>query len=216
MESSSTPKKSPKVYSISRRFSYALVGVVTLLLVAFASVAIFINITRLNTELENRLDNALHLARISLPKPLWNLDGDIVADFVKSLFLDESVVFARALWTHQVVSTRARKDFEGKDFSYFERSPEFAARASEILFEGSKVGTIQIAVSREKIRKELVWNISGIVALTLLMIGAISLTSILITRRYIARPLLKLQDSATQIAQGDLEASIDTASADEI
>ena len=64
--------------------------------------------------------------------------------------------------------------------------------------------------------KEIFLNILGIVALTILIIAAISLTSIVITRRYIARPLLKLQNSAALIAGGNLEATIDTTSQDEI
>ena len=64
--------------------------------------------------------------------------------------------------------------------------------------------------------RELYINILAIIVLTLLIIASISLTSIAITRRYISRPLLKLQQSATQIAGGDLEAPIDTDGRDEI
>jgi hypothetical protein len=39
MEERSSQNKSPKVYSISRRFIYAFNGVVILILVVFASVA---------------------------------------------------------------------------------------------------------------------------------------------------------------------------------
>ena len=43
MPNNSSPETTPKVSSISRRFSYALIGVVTLLLIAFAAVGIFFN-----------------------------------------------------------------------------------------------------------------------------------------------------------------------------
>src|SRR5207249_539490 len=42
------------------------------------------------------------------------------------------------------------------------------------------------------------------------------LTSMVITKRYISRPLSTLQHSAALIAQGNLEAAIDTRSRDEI
>jgi signal transduction histidine kinase/DNA-binding response OmpR family regulator/HAMP domain-containing protein len=87
---------------------------------------------------------------------------------------------------------------------------------ADIFHDGSNVGTLQLAMSRESIKKELVFNILGIIALTILIIVAISLTSIVITRRYISRPLLALQHSAGLIARGDLEAAIDTSSRDEI
>ena len=82
-------RPSPRARSISRRFSYAFIGVVTLFLLIFAGTAIFVNSARINAELEKRLDNALKLSYISLPAPLWNLDNDIVDDFVQALFLDE-------------------------------------------------------------------------------------------------------------------------------
>jgi signal transduction histidine kinase/CheY-like chemotaxis protein/HAMP domain-containing protein len=49
-----------------------------------------------------------------------------------------------------------------------------------------------------------------------LSIGAIAATSIVITRRSIARPLARLQESAGMIARGNLDAPIDTAHEDEI
>jgi signal transduction histidine kinase/HAMP domain-containing protein len=216
MQNGSPTKPSPKVSSISRRFSYALIGVVTLMLVGFAAFAVFFNVSKMEGELEQRLNNSLELAQISLPKPLWNVDKDIVRDFVKSLFLDKSIVYAKVLWGNLVITERKHEKFQDKDFSYFESSSTFIARTSDIIYVGQKVGTIQLVMSREIIKKELVVNISVIVNLTLVIIAGISVTSVFITRRYISRPLLELQNSATAIAQGDLEAFIDTSSSDEI
>ena len=186
------------------------------MLVGFAAFAIFFNISKMEGELEERLNNSLELAQISLPKPLWNVDKDIVRDFIKSLFLDKSIVYAKVLWGNLVITERKHEKFEQKDFSYFESSSTFIAKTSDIVYAGQKVGTIQLVMSREIIKKELIVNISVIVNLTLVIIAAISVTSVFITRRYISRPLLELQNSATAIAQGDLEALIDTSSSDEI
>jgi signal transduction histidine kinase len=216
MQNGSPTKPSPKVSSVSRRFSYALIGVVTLMWVGFAAFAIFFNVSKMEGELEQRLNNSLELAQISLPLPLWNVDHDVVKDFVKSLFLDKSIVYAKVLWGNLVITEKKHEKFAQKDFSYFESSSTFIARTSDIIYAGQKVGTIQLVMSREIIKKELVVNISVIVNLTLVVIAGISVTSVFITRRYISRPLLKLQDSATAIAQGDLEAFIDTSSTDEI
>ena len=216
MQNGSPTKPSPKVSSISRRFSYALIGVVTLMWVGFAAFAIFFNVSKMEGELEQRLNYSLELAQISLPKPLWNVDHDIVRDFVKSLFLDKSIVYAKVLWGNLVITEKKHEKFAQKDFSYFESSSTFIARTSDIIYAGQKVGTIQLVMSREIIKKELVVNISVIVNLTLVVIAGISVTSVFITRRYISRPLLELQNSATAIAQGDLEAFIDTSSSDEI
>ncbi|MGD8923304.1 MAG: ATP-binding protein [Syntrophobacterales bacterium] len=206
----------PRFRSISRRFSYALIGVVTLMLVGFASFAIFFNVSKTEGELVERLNSSLKLAEISLPLPLWNIDHDVVKDFVKSLFLDKSIVYAKVLWGNLIITERKHNKFQQKDFSYFESSPKFIAKSSDIEYEGQKVGTIQLVMSREIIKKELILNISVIVNLTLFIIIGISATSIFITRRYISRPLMKLQQSAALFAQGDLEAPIETGSSDEI
>jgi len=211
---SSTPAS--KIRSVSRRFSYAFIGVVTLILILFAGTAIIIDSSRINAELEKRLDNALKLSYISLPAPLWNLDNDVVDDFIEALFLDESIVFVEVVWGNQVISKRIREKFQKKEASYFRQSSQFIDKISNILYEGNKVGTIRLAMSRESVKKELIVNILGTIALTILIIVAIAITSLIITKRYISRPLLKLQESASLIAHGDLDTFIDKSSSDEI
>ena len=95
MQKAFSSKTSHKVSSISRRFSYALIGIITLLLIAFAAVVIFFDINRIEREMEKRLDNAIMFAENSLPIPLWNLDYMVVNDFVEALFLDESIVYIK-------------------------------------------------------------------------------------------------------------------------
>ena len=46
-----TPSKTfPKESSISHRFSYALIGVITLLLIVFAAVVIFVDVNKIENE----------------------------------------------------------------------------------------------------------------------------------------------------------------------
>jgi methyl-accepting chemotaxis protein len=205
-----------KIQSISRRFSYALVSIVTVFLFAFAAIAILLNMTRIDDDLEARLDSALKLAQISLPTPLWNLDNNVVEDFIGAQFLDEDMVYAKVLWGDQIVNERKSPRFSEQNFSSPEKFSHFINRSSEILYEGSKVGTVQIVFSRDRVKKQLLLQIYGIIALTVIIIVAVSLTSITITRKYISRPLWKLQESASLIARGDLDSSIDTGSSDEI
>jgi PAS domain S-box-containing protein len=226
MNSVPSHQDSAKARSIGRRFSYAFIGVVTLLLLGFATTVIFFNIARVDTELNNRLDNASMLAKISLPTALWSFDYDTVNDFVRALFLDKSIVYAKVLWgisrqtglstELQIITERKRNEYQQKDFEYFRNSSEFIAATSAIVHDGEFIGEIQLVISRQNVKQELLLNVLGIVTLTTLVIIAISLTSIVISRRYITRPLMKLQHSAALIAQGDLEAPIETGSGDEI
>jgi len=221
MYNASSSKPSLRVSSISRRFSYALIGVVTLLLITFAAVGILFEITTIQSELETRLDNAMKLAQISLPTPLWNMDNDVVKDFVEALFLDESIVYTKISWGDQVITKKKRpgvqlQQLESAMSPTLLNDSEFIFKSSDIHFEESKVGKILIVMSRESVRKQVFLLIYGIIALTVLIIAAIWLTSIVITKRYISRPLLKLQESASLIAHGDLDTFVDKSSSDEI
>jgi len=216
VEVDSSPQPSSKTYSIGKRFTYALIGVVTLVLVGFAAVAIFINVRKIDADLRDRLDNGAKLAQVSLALPLWNLDVETINHFADALLLDASIAFVRILSEGQPITTRGRPGYESEVFRHFGQSSEFLVKAADISYKDKKIGEIQLAVSRENARKEIILNIFGIVALTLLIILAVSLTSIVITRRYIARPLLELQNSTGLIASGNLEAPIDTTSQDEI
>ena len=217
----SSPKTSPRVTSISRRFSYALIAVVTLLLIAFATIGILLNITRMERDLETRLDNAVWLALKSLPTPLWNLDNDVVNDFVEALFLDESIVYTKVSWGDRAITQKERPGFEVKQFESatpptWSKGSEFILKSSNIYHEGKKVGNIVTVMSREGVRKQALLQIYGIIALTIFIIAAIWVTSVVITKRYISRPLLRLQESASSIAHGDLGTFIDKSGSGEI
>ena len=204
-----------KTYSISHRFRYALIGVVTLILFGFATIAIFVKMKRMNADLEDQLINNLKIAEASLIKPLWNFDFDTITGIVDALFLYESVVYLSVVEGDQVIAKKARPEFQQQDFSYFNQSNRFLVKTVEVRYQDETIGTIQLAMSRDSVQQELIINILGIIVLTIIFIAAISLTSIVITQRYISRPLLKLQNSAALIAHGDLDAFIDTSSPDE-
>ena len=221
MRKASLLRTSPKVSSISRRFSYTLIGVVTLLLITFAAVVILFDINKIQREMETRLDNAIEFAQNSLPTPLWNLDYVVVNDFVEALFLDESIVYTKISWENQIVAEKKRPGFQLQELesampSTLLKGSEFIAKSSDILFKENKVSTILIVMSRESVRKQALLQIYSIIALSILIIVAIWLTSIFITKRYISSPLLKLQESASLIAHGDLDTFVDKSSSDEI
>jgi signal transduction histidine kinase/HAMP domain-containing protein len=93
---------------------------------------------------------------------------------------------------------------------------EFIVKSSDIYFGENKVGKILSVMSRKSVQKQVLLQIYGIIALTLFIIAAIWVTCVIITRRYISRPLLKLQESASLIAQGDLDSFVDKSGRGEI
>jgi CheY-like chemotaxis protein/signal transduction histidine kinase/HAMP domain-containing protein len=221
MQNSISSGAAPKASSISRRFSYTLISIITLLLIAFAAIVILFDINRIETEMERRLDNAILFAENSLPTPLWNLDYMVVNDFVEALFLDESIVYIKIFWKGQVIAERIRPGIQLKEIES-EKSPallknsDLIAKSSDIYFKKDVISKILIVMSREKLKKQALFQIYGMIALLILIIAAIWITSIFITRRYITTPLAKLQTSASLIAKGDLDTFVDKSSRDEI
>lgn len=220
---STTPRHAS---SISRKFGYILISVVTLLIVTFAAAGILFNMKTMENDLEIRLKNAVKLAQISLPLPLWNLDTKVADDFVKALFLDKSIVYVKVLWEisddtespsqSQIITERKRHPFQEMDFESFSKSSQFLLQSSDIQFENDKVGRILIVMSREDVRRQTLLQVYGIIVLAAIIIIAIWLTSLVITKRYIFHPLVKLQKSASLIANGDLDTFVDKGSDDEI
>ena len=212
---------SPKVSSISHRFSYALISIIAILLIAFTAVVIFYDINRVESVMQKRLDNAILFAENSLALPLWNLDYTVVNDFVEALLLDESIVYLKISWKDQIITEREHPDFHLKNIDS-EYSPsliqdfDLIAKSSDIYFKKNIIGKILIVMSPEEEKKKAIFQIYGTIALLILMIAAIWLTSIFITKRYISIPLQKLQASASLIAHGDLDTFVDKSSSDEI
>jgi signal transduction histidine kinase/DNA-binding response OmpR family regulator len=206
----------PARRSVSKRFTSAFITVVTLLLFGFAAVVIVANVRKIDTELQDLLDDVTRLAQVSLPVPLWNLDAALISSFAEALLLREPLVFVEILSEGQTVAARTQPGQPGQVFSDFTHSSAFSVRTADIVYQGKKIGSVRLAVTRAGLRQAILWNAAGILALTVVSIAGISATSILITRRYIARPLEALQHSAGLIAAGDLDAVMDTSQRDEI
>ena len=209
-----------KVSSISRRFSYALTGIVTLVLIVFVAVSIYFDIHRIRSDMDKRLENAILLSKNSLSIALWNMDYMVVNDFVEALFLDESLVYIKIFWEDLVITERNRPGFPLEKINdkagAIPVGSNLKAESADIYYKDKIVGTILIVMSLEKVKKQVLFQVYGTTALVILLIAAIWLTSIFITRRYISTPLLKLQSSASRIAQGDLDTYVDKSSRDEI
>jgi signal transduction histidine kinase/HAMP domain-containing protein len=221
MQNAPSNGTSPKVSSISRRFSYALISIIALLLIVFTAFVILYDINRIESEMQKRLDNAILFAENSLPTPLWNLDYMVVNEFVEALFLDESIVYLRIWWKNQTIAERARhgiqlENIESEMSPALLKNTELIAKSSDIYFKEKMISKIVIIMSLEKAKNQALYQFYGTIALLVLIIAAIWLTSILVTRRYIATPLQKLQASASLIAKGDLDTFVDKSSSDEI
>jgi signal transduction histidine kinase len=221
MQSAFSSSNPPKVSSISRRFSYALISIIAILLIAFTAIVLLYDINRIESEMHEQLDSAILFAENSLPTPLWNLDYMVVNEIVEALFLDQSMVYLKIWWKDQIISERVHPDYRheqiGLDISKsWLKKSDMIGKSSDIYFKDKKIAKILIAMSMKKVKKQALHQIYGAITLIILIMVAIWITSILVTRRYISTPLKKLQASAALIAKGDLDTFVDKSSSDEI
>lgn len=202
--------------SIATRLSFALIGVISLVLLIFAVIAAAFSIERAENVLSRKLQASLQVSGVALRIPIWNVDYFSAQGIVDALLLDEDVVFAHVVVEGVPVAAKLRKGTPGGDFILLEEDPDLMTGRSEIIYEGEVIGALEMAVSRASIREAAILNGLGILVLTVLIVGAVALTSILTARRYVARPLARLQSSASAIARGDLDAEIESDRNDEV
>ncbi|CAN2047897.1 hypothetical protein GMMP1_540016 [Candidatus Magnetomoraceae bacterium gMMP-1] len=202
--------------SISRYFSQAFIIVVLFILLIFSILIIGYNIKRVDYQVNEKLQNVLKVAGITLPAAIWQFNYDYLNDFMHALFLEDIIVYVKILADNEVLAQKAISEYSKASFDSFQENPKFATGIIDIIYQENKIGRVEIVVSRIGVYQELILNASGVIILLIFLILAIAFTSIFITKRYILKPLLKLKTSAGMIASGNLDAVIDKSNDDEI
>ena len=193
--------------SIRYRFSLAIIGVMTIIALIVATVLITYSRNTLLDGFHEESAGALKMAETSLATPLWQFNYDFFDDFLEALFSNRHFAYAAIIAHDEVVSVRTHPDFAEQDWAFFERSSKFITASTDISHDGQKVGSFQLATSTAAIRQELVTRAISIFVFSVILILAVSQTTLFITRRSIIQPLAELANSVTLIARGELEAS---------
>jgi len=150
------------------------------------------------------------LAVQSLELPMWNLDYLTVENIVSSFLEDNDIAYMAIREDDRHIAGMSQSKFIGNTFDDFRMASGFITTERSILYNGSVIGEVQLAISRARVQSDLATNIAVLVAVSVMILLAILTTSRLITRRYITRRLLELEHAATAIASGDLKADIGT------
>nr|WP_321513678.1 ATP-binding protein [uncultured Pseudodesulfovibrio sp.] len=205
-----------KAHSLSRRAAILQMGLIGIIVLCFSAAIIGFNAYRLKLHLADQTQNISHLARTSLASAVWQVDHASAKDFIDAVFQDETVVFAQVITGREIMSVKARPRYADKTFAFFKNDRQFLTNSVEIKKYGDWIGTFRIAVSTEKYQQEIGIYVIATLVLAILLIGAISLTSYLFSRKKFFAPLKQLETSATFIADGDLDAYIDTSAPNEL
>lgn len=202
--------------SLSRRFGLTLTMVVMAILILF-SVGVFLySSLRINHELKAQLDQTVKFAETSLPTAIWQLNYSSMNDVLAAILINDAIASVRILADDEVIASKTSAGYENLDFSFFKGSNQFLVRSVDIYSAGELAGVFQVAISRKRIQQGLVFTVAGVLVLAFLLFVAILSTSLFLTRKYVFKPLVQLQDSARRIAEGDLDTPINTSGGDEI
>jgi len=211
-------EKNAAFKGVARRFAFALLAVLAVVILLFACLAIYLTVNDTEQKLGRTLNNHLNVSAVGLRSLIWNLDNDATEDVIEALFVEPEVIFVRVEADNATMAESVRPDFEGMTLSKIRAQESVLTGTEEITHPDSvrAIGTIEIGMSRQAIHNELLFEVSRIIVLTLSLMAAILVTTILVSRKYIAQPLRELQRSANLMAGGDLSAQIDASSRDEI
>lgn len=204
--------------SLSRRFSLSTIMVVASILLVTCIIAIAYSVKNSEADMKTRLDNTIRMAQATITYSLWNVQDDVVKAQTEALSNEKGIAFIEI--RDEDCNPIAKKP-ETEDFSSYEKNKwDYLAGDAKLSYfdkEGEhKVGSLRVAIDKKVFRRELFTSILLIIGVTLVIIIAISITSIVITKRHIFQPLSKLEASARLISEGNLETVIDTDNEDEI
>lgn len=202
--------------SLSRRFSYTLTLVVMTILLIFSACSFLYSYLKIDNELKIQLDQTVRFAETSLPTAIWQLNYSSMNDVLSAILINDAIASVRILAEGEVVAAKTADAYADEKFSFFEQSKQFLVKRVDIYSAGEKAGVFEVAISRQEIRQGLILTITGVIVLASLLFVAILCTSLFITRKYVFKPLIRLQFSARRIAEGDLDTTIDTGGGDEI
>ena len=201
--------------SLSRRFSTTFSLVVITILFVFSLIVVLYNYFKLHAELDRQLTETVELAETSLPTAVWQMDFNSMNDILEAILINDSIASVQILIDETVAVAKTQPQYHVSDFSFFQDSGEFMVESRSVFRGGEEVGVFEVAISRAKIQHGVSVTVVLVAIQAATLCAAIILTSILLTRRYIFTPLMKLESHARLVARGNLESNVEMSGSDE-
>jgi two-component system cell cycle sensor histidine kinase/response regulator CckA len=201
--------------NLSRRFSSALSLVVISILLVFSIAAVLFNYYKLQKELDKQLTETLRLAETSLPTAVWQMDYSSIEDILGAILINDAIAAARIYTEGSIVAEKMQSKYSDMEFAFFLNSHKFTVESLAVWRMGEKVGVFEVAISRAKVRQGVLVTIVIVLGLAVILCMAIIVTSMLITKKYIFTPLIRLESHAKLVAMGNLESNIEISGNDD-
>lgn len=207
--------------SIVRLLNFIVLSVITLGLLLFSFVIGMNSYQQITRDLSIKAEGISKVAAIALQEPIWNFDTQAMNGVVDAILLDRDVVGieVRPAEAGESLRTQFNGPVEGLTLEAITaRQVELGIliNQADIHKEGKSIGSVSIitsaAVAREQIKQTTIL-IASFAAVFIVIMGALFWAS---ARKFVATPLKTLENSADQLAHGNLDYPIDTGRIDEI
>ena len=187
-----TPVAGRSTRSIVRRLMLALTVCVALSSVATVIVLAAIDTRRRGTELEQDADEEVReLAHVMEPA-LWDIDLDRVAQIANALAVDPRVVRLAVLDNSTGVTREIRHG----------ALTDTVARALPVMHEGRMIGTVEVALSRDAMRRAIREEVAGALRASLMALLVAFLMIRFLVRRLLDEPLDELAANVASYHDG--------------
>lgn len=203
--------------SVVRSFNVVVLCVVLAGLSLFALIIGAYNYERAITELQRKAANTSDLAALSLVEPIWNYDHAALEGIVRAILLDSDVAGIKIVKYDQEVSVieRLRSELDPSTFTMLEHDDAYQISAAKVLRGNEHIATVYLATSTSTVIALIRYTSLMIVVLAVALVVIISSVIWLLGRKMIHQPIRDLEESANQLASGNLSYSINTSRNDE-
>ncbi len=165
-----------KFKNLNRRFLWWAVLSFGLVLILLCTLLVLYDSSRLNAALNQKLDNVVGLAQVSLTSAVWNLDEEVVKEMVRAIALDDSIVFIHVVSGETTLFRYLRPDYTNRQDTSISDSSEVIRKTAAILRKDSKIGSIEVGISTAEVRRQFITDIIALVSIAVLTMAAVILT----------------------------------------
>jgi signal transduction histidine kinase len=203
--------------SVVRSFNVVVLCVVLAGLSVFAFIIGVYNYDRAITELQRKASNTTDLAALSLVEPIWNYDNSALDGIINAILLDSDVSGIK-LVKHDMetdVIERLPADRSAQTFEMLQKDDSNQISSAKVMRGQEHIATVYLATSTSKVVSLIRYTSLMIVALAIVLVVVIYGVIWWLGRKMIHQPIKSLDESANQLASGNLSYTINTSRNDE-
>jgi signal transduction histidine kinase/DNA-binding response OmpR family regulator len=196
------PEFSADERNITLRYVIALVTTILITLAIFAAVAGSITAFRSDDRIREEAEQFASSLATSAATPLWKIDEKSIGDLLQASLTNQEIVYVEVTDGELIVAARHQQNKQPEhDLQYYtDRPDDYQIARTPVIYDDDgepvPIGYVNLVMSRGAILQGILWNLLWGLAIGLVMCLAVSVTSIVVTRLFVYRPLRRLRDIA--------------------